>query len=93
MSELKGHPFQNIPILQNPALLRELKQLVTCEPCNCITVLFGVPWHIKNLKLLHEILHKQEQTLEAVLDLTNHLPNIVCNAISQKVAEYTSWRH
>ncbi len=39
MSESKGHPFQNIPILQNPALLHELKQLVTCELCNCITVL------------------------------------------------------
>ncbi len=46
-----------------------------------------MPRHIKNLKLLYKILHKQEQTLEAVLDLINHLPNIVCNAILQKAAE------
>ncbi len=63
MSESKGNPFQNIFILQNPALLRELKQLVTCEPCNGITVSSGVPRHIKNLKLFYEILHKQEQAL------------------------------
>jgi hypothetical protein len=87
MSDSKGHSFQNIPILQNPALLHELKQLVTCEPCNSITVSSGVPRHIKNLKLLYKILHKQEQALEAVQDLTNHLPNNVCNAILQKAAE------
>ncbi len=49
-------------------------------------MLFGVPRHIKNLKLLYKILCKQEQALEAVLDLTNHLPNIVCDAILQKAA-------
>jgi len=87
MTETNGHPFQNIPILQNPVLLRELKQLVTCEPCNSISVSSGVPRHIKNMKLLYEILHKQDQTLEAVLDLTNNLPDIVRAAISQKAAE------
>jgi hypothetical protein len=87
MTDLTGHPFQNIPILQNPKLLQELKQLVTCNLCNGIMVLSGIPQHIKNMKLLYQILHQQEQTLEAVMKLTNSFPNIVGNAISQKAAE------
>jgi hypothetical protein len=87
MTGSTGHPFQNIPILQNPTLLRELKQLVTCDPCNGVMMPSGVPWHIKNLKLLYSMLHQQEKTLEAIMNLTNSLPQIVCDAISQKAAE------
>lgn len=87
MTGSTGHPFQNIPIMQNPNLLQELKQLVTCDPCNGITMPSGVPRHIKNLTLLHSMLHQQEQTLEAIMNLTNNLPQIVRDAISQKAAE------
>ncbi len=87
MTDSTSHPFQNIPILQHPKLLPELKQLVTCNPCNGIMVMSGIPQHIKKLKLLYQILHQQEQTLEAIMNLTNSLPNVVGNAISQKAAE------
>jgi hypothetical protein len=33
------------------------------------------------------MLHQQEKTLEAIMNLTNSLPQIVCDAISQKAAE------
>ena len=82
-----GHPFQNIPILQNPHLLQKLKELVTCDPGFGITGPSGVPRHIKNLKLLYKILNTAEDSLQAVLDLATNLPKIVSDAISQKAAE------
>jgi hypothetical protein len=33
------------------------------------------------------MLHQQEKTPEAIMNLTNNLPQIVCDAISQKAAE------
>jgi hypothetical protein len=95
MTGSTGHPFQNIPILQNPTLLQVLKQLVTCDPCNGVMMPSGVPRHIKNLKLLYSMLHQLEKTLEAIMNLTNSLPQIVCDAISQKAAEsgHMSWTH
>jgi hypothetical protein len=46
-----GHPFAAIALLNSPALLRELKALVTINPSPQISTATGIPPHVHHAKL------------------------------------------
>lgn len=82
-----GHPFQNIPILQDPDLLSKLKELVTLEPCNDVKNVSGVPRHTKLLKKISGILGVCEENRRAISDLIRDIPRIVKDSVNEVAAQ------
>jgi hypothetical protein len=58
-----GHPFGAIPLLENPELLRRLKEKVTTEPTRTMTKATGVPPHVMQLNLMTSLLELCQTTL------------------------------
>jgi hypothetical protein len=85
--ENPGHPFGNIPILQNETLLCELKELVTVEAEGQITRPTGIPPHIEQAKVLRKVLNVCEETLRDVQSMANTVKDAVCEAYEEKALE------
>ena len=58
----RGHPFGAIPLLQNPELLRRLKEKVTIEPTRTMSKATGVPPHVMQLNLMTSLLELCQTT-------------------------------
>jgi len=82
-----GHPFNMIPILSNPELLRDLKELVTLEPKGQVKSATGIPPHIEHATMAKKILHLCETTLHAVKDMATSVKRSVKEAFEEKAEE------
>ena len=82
-----GHCFLNIPLLSNPELLQELKKLVTLEPCGAVRQATGVPRHVKMMEEIKMFYKEIQGYKEEVRDLKERLPQIIKDAIEEKVLE------
>jgi hypothetical protein len=51
-----GHPFSQIPILNSPQLLSDLKPLVSIKPSSKIDSATGIPPHVKMMTKMSELL-------------------------------------
>jgi hypothetical protein len=58
----RGHPFAAIPLLQNPELLRRMKEKVTIEPTPTMSKATGVPPHVMQLNLMTSLLELCQTT-------------------------------
>jgi hypothetical protein len=55
-----------IPLLSNPDLLQDLKELVTLEPEGQVKDASSIPPHIQNAKMVRKVLDTCLETLEQV---------------------------
>lgn len=79
-----GHPFAMIPIMGNPDLLRDLKELVTLEPKGQVTSATGIPPHVEQATVAKKILSVASETLEAVKKLIENVKESVKEAFEEK---------
>ena len=82
-----SHPFQSIPILQRQGLLDELKKLVTLEKVGQVTSSTGVPYRLKQMKIIKSKLSNLESGVDKLLDQNDKLPDVVKAAIDEKCME------
>jgi hypothetical protein len=82
-----GHPFAGIPLLNDPALLRDLKELVTIEPSPHVSTATGIPPHVHHAKLTTSCLELCRLTLTEVKSMATDLKKAVCDAIESKAFE------
>ena len=54
MVEFPGNPISQIPLLQNPELLAELKKIVSMSSCSKMKAT-GVPPHVEQMSLLRKV--------------------------------------
>lgn len=81
-----GHPFHQIPILQDHELLAELKRdHLTMEPNDMVPAPTGIPPHISHQILMKEVLAKTTETLGAVNAVKDDIREAVKAAIDEKV--------
>ena len=76
-----GHPFAGIPILNHPALLRDLKELVTIKPSPHISTPTGIPLHVHHAKLPTSYLTLCKETLTKVKSMGTDVKKAVYDAI------------
>jgi hypothetical protein len=81
------HPFNMIPLLSNPDLLKDLKELVTLEPEGQVKEASGIPPHIQNAKMVRDVLDTCLETLEQVKNMAQTVEDSVKNAYEEKAAE------
>lgn len=81
------HPFNMIPLLSNPDLLKDLKELVTLEPEGQVKQATGVPPHVRNAKVVREVLDTCLDTLEQVKGMAQTVEEAVKRAYEDKAEE------
>jgi len=81
------HPFNTIPLLSNPQLLKDLKELVTLEPVGQVTQATGIPPHIKHASVAKEILTVCLETLKAIRNMVMEVKQAVKDGIEEKALE------
>jgi hypothetical protein len=86
-ADTPGHPFDLIPLLSNPALLDDLKELVTLEPEGQMTTATGIPPHVASATILQEVLTVCTNTLESVKEMTKNIEQAVKGAFEDKAEE------
>jgi hypothetical protein len=86
-AETPGHPFVLIPLLSNPVLLADLKELVTLEPEGQMTTPTGIPPHVTTATGLQKVLTVCTNTLENVKDMTKRIEQSVKGAFEDKAEE------
>jgi hypothetical protein len=79
-----GHPSAGIPLVNNPALLRDLKELVTIKPSPQISARTGIPPHVHHAKLTTSCLELCKETLTKVKSMAADVEKAVCDAIVSK---------
>ena len=82
-----GHPVAGIPLINNPALLRDLKELVTIEPSPQISIATGIPPHVHHAKLTTSCLELCKSTRTEVRSMSTDVKKAVCDAIESKAFE------
>jgi hypothetical protein len=82
-----GHPFAGIPLLNQPALLRDLKALVTLAPSPHVCNPTGIPPHVHHAKLTTSCLNLCQQTLTEVRNMSADVKKAVCDAFEAKAFE------
>ena len=82
-----GHPFAGIPILNHPALLRDLKELVTIKPSPQMSTPTGIPPHVHHARLTTSYLQLCQDTLNEVKSMAEGVKKAVCDAIESKAFE------
>jgi hypothetical protein len=82
-----GHPFSMIPLLSNPTLVNDLKELVTLEPKGQVTTPTGIPPHIQHASVAKKILLLCVETLETVQQMADNVKESVKEAFEEKAEE------
>jgi hypothetical protein len=82
-----GHPFAGIPLVNNPALLQDLKELVTIKPSPQISTPTGIPQHVHHAKQTTSCLELCKETLTKVKSMAADVKKAVCDAIKSKAFE------
>jgi hypothetical protein len=77
-----GHPpFAGIPLVYNPALLRDLKELVAIKPSPQILTQTGIPPHVHHAKLTTSCLALCKETLNLNLwQLMSKRPSVMTSS-------------
>jgi hypothetical protein len=81
------HPFNTIPLLSNPELLKDLKELVTLKPEGHVQQATGIPPHVQNAKVAKEILNTCVETLNEVKEMATTVHEAVKQAFEEKAFE------
>jgi hypothetical protein len=81
------HPFNTLPLLSNPELLKDLKELVTLEPIGHVKQATGIPPHVQHAKIAREILALCVKTLEEVRQMAETVKESVKEAFEEKAEE------
>jgi hypothetical protein len=81
------HPFNLIPLLSNPQLLNDLKELVMLEPIGHVKAATGIPPHVQNAKVAKEILNTCVDTLKEVKEMATTVQEAVNKAFEEKAVE------
>jgi hypothetical protein len=76
------HPFSLIPILNDTCLLSKLKELVTLEGDDTMRAT-GIPPHVRQTKLLQEVLGATKQLQEAQLKELGQIKEAIKQAIQE----------
>ncbi len=79
-----GHPFMNIPILSNGALLQRLKAKITTDPSPVIDSPTGIPPHVVQMRQLKDLLTHFKVEREARMNLEEKLVKTVQDTIEQQ---------
>jgi hypothetical protein len=87
IQRVPGHPFSGIPLLNNLALLRDLKALVTLDPSPQVLTATRIPPHVHHAKLTKSCLELCQSTLTKVKKLSSDARQAVCDAIEAKAFE------
>jgi hypothetical protein len=82
-----GHPFSAIPLLNNEALMVQLKPLVTTDPIGQIRKATGVPPTIEIAQNSKKVLALCIETLEAVQAMGETVKDAVFQAFEHRVIE------
>jgi len=82
-----GHPFSMIPLLSNPELLRDLKELVTLKPEGQVKCATGIPPHIQHASVAKKILSLCVETLQTVQQMADTVKDSVKEAFKEKAEE------
>lgn len=82
-----GHPFSGILLLNNPALLRDLKVLDTIDPNPELSTPTGIPPHIHQAKLTKSCLELCKLTLTEVEKMSSHVKKAVCDAFKANASK------
>jgi hypothetical protein len=86
-AETPGHPFDLIPLLSNPALLSNLKELVTLEPEGQMTSPTGICLHVTSVVILQKILTTCTDMMQSLKDMTKSIEVAVRNAFEDRATE------
>jgi hypothetical protein len=86
-AETPGHPFDLIPLLSNPELLNDLKELVTLDPEGTMTSATGIPPHVASATILNKVLTVCTNTLETLKDMTKNIEEAVKGAFEDRAVE------
>ena len=78
-----GHPFMNIPILNDKKLLNELKKIVTTNKSTIIHAPTGIPPHVKQMKMITELFEHLKEERDARKSLEERLVRTVEDAIEK----------
>jgi hypothetical protein len=82
-----GHPFAGLPLVNNPALLRDLKELVTIKPSPQISTPTGIPPLVHHARLTTSCYALCKETLTKVKSMAADVKKAVCDAIKLKAFE------
>lgn len=83
-----NHPFLNIPILSNTALLEKLQELVTTEPTpDIMEEPTGVPQTVKMQDKLREFSTELRAFREEFENFKSSLPDLMKKAVDEKIKE------
>ena len=82
-----AHPFSSIPLLQNPDLLLQLKDLITLEPTDNMKTATGIPPHINLAVMMKKLLSCCTETLKEVKNMVVNVQDAVNEAYENKAAE------
>jgi hypothetical protein len=84
-----GHRFAGIPLplVNNPALLQDLKELVAIKPSPQISTPTGIPPHVHHAKLTKSYLKLCKETLTEGKSMVADVKKAVCDAIELKAFE------
>ena len=83
MHKVCGHDFNSIAILHKPALLEELKKLVTIQPSTVIAGPTGMPPHVETNGNLHIIIIK----LSIVLELQKGQDSTIAGTVTKALED------
>ena len=82
-----NHPFMDIPILSNEELRKNLRALVTTDPTPKMSEPTGVPLTVKLQDQLREFSDEIRDLRKEFEDLKLSLPDIMKNAVDEKIKE------
>ena len=76
-----GHPFSQVPILNQPHLLSQLKPLVTINPSSKINAPTGIPPHVRLMSSIADLVEMVREERNERVNLEEKLVNAVENSI------------
>jgi hypothetical protein len=85
--EVPGHPFANIPLLNNPTLLQQLADLVTLEPIGQLKIYTGIPPHVETACMCRSILGATKEMLTEMKNMAQTVKTAVSEACEAKAEE------
>ena len=83
MHGVRGHDFNGVAILHHPALLKELKTLVTIKPSTVIAGPTGIPPHVETNRNLFIIIAK----LSIVLELQKGQDSLIAETMTKALED------
>jgi len=87
VAKIPGHPFAALPLLNNRALLNQLKDLVTLDPVGHIKNATGIPPHIEQALLTRQVLDTCIATLNQVQTMMQDVKVAIGEAIKQRAID------